>query len=185
MQHSVELARKSMQVDQRAWIVTTMPPFIGWRIGEPMATTVHIRNTGKTPARNLEGCIVSVALRNEDSLNFPCTGANNNAIVRVWTGMVAPNDPQDQSIPIVSPDTTGPLSQRSAFTQELNDELIARQLNIFVFGRFTYDDIFHVQHWLTFCRFIPSGPSDPSGQQPYPRDDRAKACVEYNNVDSN
>jgi len=133
--------KEVMQIDQRAWIgiESIMPiPLIPEK-GKTFAASVKMRNTGKTPARNI---------RQIGSLD-PIKGdpvATYNGTPKL-AGNLSPN--AEGAIPFT------PLKDGTGQPLLLNEDVMKRLQNgdfkIVVHGRIDYEDVFGDPHWTTYC----------------------------------
>jgi hypothetical protein len=135
---SINATKEAMQLDQRAWLgvdaVNGLP-----KIGEALAVDIGIKNTGKTPAKEIDGYVVYRPVKRSDSLSFepgPATEEKSHA-------MIPPNSIYHL---IASPP---PPSAKT--TQADLDAVKEQRVTIYIFGKATYRDIFSCGHWLTFC----------------------------------
>jgi hypothetical protein len=141
---SADVAKKTMQIDQRAWIgvesIDAIPRTP--ETGKTLSANVRMRNTGKTPARNI---------RQVGSLDA-ITGAPTSKYVGTvrLAGNLSPN--ASATIPFT------PLGDGNHQPLRLNDEILAAlragQLKLVVHGRIDYDDVFGDPHWTTYCALL-------------------------------
>lgn len=138
-EQSVQAARDTIEIDQRAWIslVGFSPRF---EVGKPVEATVAFTNTGKTPARNMFlQAVIQIAVRD---------GVPDYSLIEKEAG-----DNPDASRSMVFPgaQSTGKGKAKwGALTQAHVDQLKSGDQRIFYFGRFEYDDVFGKHHWLRF-----------------------------------
>ena len=57
-QRSIQQAQEAMHLEQRAWVFVTETRASKLQVGQPLNITIGFKNTGRTPARN-----VQIALR--------------------------------------------------------------------------------------------------------------------------
>jgi hypothetical protein len=161
---------RALLVDQRAWISVAIPtnfPLEGTSILAPL----QIANTGKTPAKDVEGDIIATVLKKgvEPVFDFSLGHPHN----RLYAGAVFPNAPIPTTVPIVR---YGPMVPEPIVpTPELRQEIAGGQSFIILYGKITYADIFGVQHWTAFC----------TGSGPAIQTSDLKKCISYNDIDSN
>jgi len=161
---------RSLLVDQRAWISVVFLsnfPLEGASIPAP----IQLTNTGKTPAKDVEGDIVATVLKRGDEPLFDYSvGHPHN---RLHAGAIFPNTPISTAVSLVryGLQTAEPIVP----TPELRQEIASGQSFIIFYGKITYADIFGVRHWTTFC--TGSGSAIQSND--------LKKCVSYNDVDNN
>lgn len=165
--------RRAMRVDQRAWISIPFPnsfPLNGTSI--PVVT--QIINSGKTPAK---GLLVDIFVSVFNKGDKPTVGdfSIGHPHERVHApGVVFPRDP----VPVnVSVGTYLPEGGKETTVPDepLRQDIAGGKRFILFYGRATYRDVFDIQHYTQFC--TGSGFGTPS--------EVLKACLEYNDVDSN
>jgi hypothetical protein len=158
----------ALRVDQRAWISVPNPtsyPLNGTFI--PLST--QMTNTGKTPARIIEGDVIATVLNKGEDFSFDFSPGHPHT--RLYpVGVIFPGAPIPINLTIVKHGPKGPETfvPDDAFRQDFTN---GKRFIIF-YGRITYSDIFGTQHWTQFC----SG----SGEAIL---DNLKKCISYNDVD--
>jgi hypothetical protein len=157
-------------VDERAWVsvpVPTMYPLNGTSI--PAVT--QITNSGRTPAKHVEGDVVATVLNKgeEPTLGDFSVGHPHE---RLYVGPVFPGAPIPITITVAQygPKTAETIVPDDALRQDIAN---GRRFIIF-YGRITYYDVFGVQHWTQFC--TGSGAAIVGS---------LKKCISYNDVDNN
>jgi len=158
---------RALLVDQRAWVGVVVPPNFPLE-SSSIPASIQITNTGKTPAKHIEGDIVATVLKKgeEPSFDFSIGHPHN----RIYAGAVFPNAPTNITITVVRygprrPETVVP-------TPELRQEIANGQSFIIFYGKITYFDIFGTSHWTSFC----TGSGSATGD--------LKKCIGYNDVDN-
>src|SRR5713101_4342964 len=88
----------ALLVDQRAWVSVVVPPNFPLE-GSSIPASIQITNTGKTPAKHIEGDIVATVLKKgeEQSFDFSIGHPQN----RIYAGAVFPNAPTNITITVV------------------------------------------------------------------------------------
>lgn len=137
LKNNIEASR----LDQRAWIgvdnITGIPTK-----GSLFNITVTIKNTGKTPAKN-----VHPWKRDEGHLRIPNVKAQcRDGLVSGTLKSTGFLNPGGVFFLTLNPSHGVPLRQ------ELRDVLKPGEL-LYVYGCITYDDVFDLPHWLTYCSF--------------------------------
>jgi hypothetical protein len=153
---SIALMRDNARLDQRAWVtvagVTGFP-----EVGKPLVVTVHITNTGKSPAKNVKVTPIIESCAGDIVPDFPSTVAK-----------IANSEIQGQgSVP--STVLLAPAAQTYAsinlgkknLAEGALTELRDMKYRIFVYGKIVYTDIFDCEHWTSFANFL--GPTDNNG----------------------
>jgi hypothetical protein len=171
-----------MRLDQRPWIIvkfTPMQPSVNGKVFIPMV----LNNTGKSPARNIDG---NVAVRLHQ-MNEPIDFRNPAALAAagihhtLWTdfkyGVFAPND--ITSIPqpaLLEAGTKYP--QPMQWTQPMQDRYTHGETYIEAHGEITYDDAIGTRHWTKLCVII-------TAQNYGALANIGQSCSMYNSVDDN
>jgi hypothetical protein len=137
----LEIAR----LDQRAWVAVT--DVVGTpKEGQEFEISVHMKNTGKTFARNLKLIRAIEAVTGNNS--SPHFSEDNMDTTKLTTGetlgpaLFAPNgDLYGNMI----------LHPHEAMTKEHLEMIESGDAIVYVHGKMTYDDIFGCHHWTTYC----------------------------------
>jgi hypothetical protein len=160
--------RRTLLVDQRAWVSVVLPPSFPLE-GAAIPASFQITNTGKTPAKQIEGDIVATVLKKGEEPSFDLGTGHPHS--RIFVGAIFPNGPINSTIPI---SRYGPYSAETIVpTPELRQAIASGESFIIFYGRITYVDVFGIPHWTSFCTVSGSGMGD------------IKKCVTYNDVDNN
>jgi len=166
-----------MRKDERAWVeFLPLPDKPGSDItsvhldpGQPMTYPLGIKNTGKTPARNMVTKIYLdiVDASQEPPLERVVTDTYERGVITA--GIVFPDG--DIKQPIVRPTENG--KPRLTTDSEVNAVREAKAY-IAIYGIITYDDVFGVHHWTKFCKWQAAAAGTFHTAQ----------CTAYNNVDA-
>lgn len=177
MQESVELSRKAMKIDQRAWLVPIIPTKFPLD-GPDIPATIRLTDIGKTVAINIVGHAVGMVMSKGASPAFDQFTVGH-AYINIYTGAVYPNaqPPLDVPFKILNYDDqqmkfTTPVVPTPELSRQINE---TKEKFIILFGRIEYCDVFGVKHWATFC----NGTGDalaPEG---------VRECINYNRADNN
>jgi hypothetical protein len=163
-------SHEAMIEDQRAWVSVALPASFPLT-GTSIPVTTQITNSGKTPARAVEGDVVATVLNRgeEPALGDFSIGHPHN---RLYVGVVFPGAP----IPITMALTHyGPKTGETIVPDDALRQDIANGYRFILFyGRLTYYDVFGIQHWTQFCT--------GSGNA---MQNNLKKCISYNDVDNN
>ena len=166
----------TMRKDQRPWIKITATPGAFSSDGGRIGATIHITNSGKTPARGVvRGDFFVEKVKNGESpkLDYP------NPHTRFTTGLIVPNDtPVDMFIERLRPTAKNTTESDPVIGAEFDD---FKQMNIFfvLYGTVRYGDFFGIDHWTKFCAvLVPPQPPPNSTNTGQP-------CTNYSDVDSN
>ena len=164
------LMRKAMRVDQRAWVSVPFPanfPLDGKFI--PIIT--QVKNSGKTPARDVQGDIIATVLKKGEQ---PTIGdfSVGHPHEHLFGGSIFPDAPFPMT-PIVK--RYGDHAPEIVVPDEaLRNDIASGERFIIFYGRITYSDAFGISHWTQFCTGSGAGILD-----------NLKKCVTYNDFDPN
>ena len=163
-----EAMHDALLVDQRAWLSVVIP--LNFSLEDKfIPVSIQIANTGKTPAKEIEGDIVATVLKKgeEPSFDFSTDHPRN----RIHAGVIFPNGPINITVPIVRYGAQAPEAIQP--TPALRQEIANGESFIIFYGKITYSDVFGTSHWTSFCTGSGSAMGD------------LKKCVSYNDVDNN
>jgi hypothetical protein len=174
---------KAMQIDERAVMKVSMADKIQVQADGRIVALIQVTNIGKTTATNIAGQVVLELLDTTQEPVF--IYRHGHPRTRFKQGIVFPEGKiQLPAMALVShlPDPI-PL----IVTPDMQKRMNAGDVYIALHGRVTYDDIFGVHHWLTFCG---QGLMDPMNPQPedilrFGKLKGAAGCIAHNNADSN
>jgi len=129
-----------LHLDQRAWLGVDNIEGIPTK-GQLFTFKVAIKNTGKTPAKNVGGwkhCEIHPKIPNVQAacrkgLN---EGLSSNAIL----------NPGGVLLAVFNPSKGQPLQQDFS-------EIVGSDRLFYVYGCVIYDDVFKNKHWLTYCSY--------------------------------
>jgi len=161
-----ESMHDALLVDQRAWVSVAFPS--GFPLeGSSIPASIQIANTGKTPAKDVEGDIVATVLKKGEEPSFDfSTGHPHN---RLYAGAIFPNAPINTVITVVR---YGSQTSESIIpTPELRQQIASGESYIIFYGKITYVDVFGASHWTAFCTGSGSAMGD------------IRKCLSYNDVD--
>jgi hypothetical protein len=148
-----------MRKDQRPWVRAWMD-FAPIQVQNPIISgTMHILNSGKTPAKSVNATFFVEKVVNGKEPNL----ADTKPFAKMVSGAKFPNIPADS-----------PLTVYSISQPELGD-LNAGRIFFVVYGTVTYTDFFRTQHWTKFCVTWILAPGNYT----------SKKCAEYDDVDNN
>jgi hypothetical protein len=131
--------RKSVRLDNRAYIGIDSPA-INFKQGKPLSVSISIRNMGKTPALNIYENVQILKFSNDESLqdyylkNKENTDKNKNGGRTLIPGMFY--------IKAYSPDL-GPPRENAVAVIQIKE--------LCIIGRVVYTDIYHYEHYVSFC----------------------------------
>jgi hypothetical protein len=159
----------ALKVDQRAWVSVPVPSVFPLN-GASIPAVTQITNTGKTPARRVEGDVVATVLNKgeEPALGDFSIGHPHN---RVYVGAIFPGAPIPITITVVH---YGPKMAETIVPDDtLRQDIANGKRFILFYGRITYYDVFGAQHWTQFCT--------GSGTAIL---ENLRQCISYNDVDT-
>ena len=161
-----EAMHDALTTDQRAWVSVVAPSNFPLD-GSSIPASIQIANTGKTPAKNVEGDIIATVLKKSEAPSYDFTvGHPHN---KLHVGTIFPNAPISTNIPVVryGPEKAEPIVP----TSELRQEIASGESFVIFYGKITYLDVFGKSHWASFCTASGSAIGD------------LRKCINYNDVD--
>lgn len=171
---------KAMRSDTQAWVTVDFrdkPSFADWTINGLLTTMLSMKNGGKTPAANLSGDLglEIMPLGQDPDFNAP--------VIRnqIFEGTLLAGDHKD--IPVArlrqKVGAAKGVGEAYPFTQNDKDALDQDKAWMAVFGRITYEDVFHKPHWTQFCFWL----NLRSREREYLPMYMTKGCAKYNAFD--
>jgi hypothetical protein len=162
--------RKAMTVDQRAWVSVPFPA--GFPLnGNMVSIATQIKNSGKTPARNVQADWIATVLKKGEQ---PTIGdfSVGHPHEHLYAGAIFPEAPYPVT-PIVK--RYGEHAADVIIVDDsLRNDIANGERFIIFYDRITYTDAFGVSHWTQFCTGTGSAISD-----------NLKKCVTSNDFDPN
>jgi hypothetical protein len=167
MQKSIQESDKALnqtiavsRLDQRAWVgmeeITGIPPTP--EVDKVWDIAVSLKNSGKTPAKNILMWNTESVLKELPNVNSDC----NEAIKQQASKSILPPNGVYKAILHVGNGTKIP----SDWEKELSDTGA-----LYIDGCVLYDDVFGRAHWMTYC-----GAFDPSTKNSF------QTCKKYNDT---
>jgi len=174
MQKSVDLARRSMQLEQRAWLYANVPNVFPLN-GPDIPATLPVSNIGKTVATNIIGHVIGTTFNKGEHPALDQYGLGH-AHTNIYMGALYPGTP-GWPIPlkiVKYGDKAGEQPTTAVPDPDLTRRIQQRETFIILFGELRYCDIFGVPHWVKFC----NGSGDALGFE------GIKECIYYNRADN-
>jgi hypothetical protein len=169
-QTSAKNAHADFIRDERAWMgVSFGQGNISLADGQPFSVPLTFINTGKTPAKNVEGWIVVGIFDNGERLDFKYR--HGHAHYRIHGGTIFPNGPMTESFQGIKHGKKH--AEPILITPSNRENVSSGRAFLIIHGKIAYTDIFGIKHWTTFCRFA-NQPSLISEE-----------CTRYNDTDDN
>jgi hypothetical protein len=172
-QESVSAAKKSMDVtvkqfrlDQRAWLGFSFKTY-KYTVGQPLDTPYQIVDTGKTPALNVKGMVVTHFMKKGDIPAFNYDHRTEISLGTMLPGVAQPGT----SYLFASDPPKGVHVKPMKFSMDMYRQLSGGTGYIIVYGKMEYDSVFGGHHWIRFCRT--SGPTAYTDE-----------CLGYNGIDT-
>jgi len=160
-----------MRADQRAWIIPILST-THLNVGDVIFDQAGYVNTGRTPAKRVRA---EFAMEEVDPQGRP-TFDFHRLMTRSDTNVAFPNRPDNLGVPLFAdPQGTHPV----VYTEDLQRQFKAGNITFLIYGRISYDDVFGVRHWITYCSI--TAPAS-TGLQPERR--AGDECATYNDTDS-
>ena len=174
MQDSVDLSRRAMKIDQRAWLSPDVQNTFSLD-GPDIPANIYISNTGRTPATHIIGHVIGTTFTKGEHPAFDEYGIGHPH-TNIYTGAIYPGQkPLQVPLKIVLYSNNAGEQPRSIIpTPELARQIQNKETFVILFGEVRYCDVFGVQHWVKFC----NGSGDALGL------DGIKECIYYNRTDN-
>jgi hypothetical protein len=142
--HNVQVAEEAMRLQQRAWVFVTDIRAGDLLPGKPVSISMGFKNTGKTPARNVQIATQVDPLPRGHAPEPRLDKAYNRGII-----------PPEGSVFV---NIGNGRSHTQPLTQEELQAIASGDLVVWVYGTLTYDDVFEVRQATMFCyRLQPDG----------------------------
>jgi hypothetical protein len=148
MQDSVDLARKALQIDQRAWLKPTIPNYFPFT-GASIPADVQITNIGKTVATNVTGKIVGTVLKKGATPRF---NEYNVCYMNLNAGAVWLNEapPLIAHLKLLNCAEGAKSGEAIVPTPELTRQINENKESFIIFyEQLNYCDVFGVKHQTT------------------------------------
>lgn len=137
---SIQLAQEAMRLEQRAWVFVTETKASKLQVGQPLSISIGFKNTGRTPARN-----VQIAAHLEP---LPKGQAPEPKLDKTQSrGVIPPNGALFLTI------STG-RKHAEGVTEQGLEAIASGELVIWVYGTVTYEDIFETRQATMFCYML-------------------------------
>jgi hypothetical protein len=149
---SVVNADKNFRIDERAWMAFGFKDQgnITFTFNKSFLIPTELRNTGKTPAKNIHGNIVVSIFKKGESLDFTYTAGH--AHYGIKAGTIFPSGNIVESFEAIKHGQEH--AEPIIFTAPIKDDLFKARSFLIAYGRIDYTDIFGGEHWMTFCRYV-------------------------------
>jgi hypothetical protein len=174
MQDSVELSRKSMQIDQRAWLTLEMAD--DGIVADPSSVKMCLKNIGKTPAKTIDIDVVVEIVRTGNAPRFDYTLPHQQMRI----GVLFPNQTVPITAQLAEKDWIQAGSRKFAQGRPMNDiertQLSSKTAYAVTYGTTVYWDMFGDKQTLWSC--VLAGTGDPRITL------GSDACTDYNKVKS-
>ena len=137
---SIQLAQEAMRLEQRAWVFVTETKASKLQVGQPLSISIGFKNTGRTPARN-----VQIAAHLEP---LPKGQAPEPKLDKPQSrGVIPPNGTLFLAI------STG-RKHAEGVTEQGLEAITSGELVIWLYGTITYEDIFETRQATMFCYML-------------------------------
>jgi hypothetical protein len=167
-QRAVDNSISAMHIDQRAWISVSAGP-TAVTSGEFIEAPIDVLNIGKTPARHLDGDIITTVLSDNEVLDTSYRPGHLRSHTSGGTFL-----PNSKRPPIISRAIrlNGKDTADIVANPILVEDIQAGKMFVVIYGKLSYSDVFGSNHWITFCL---AGTGIPK---------KINGCAEYNEVDT-
>jgi hypothetical protein len=146
------LTRKQLRIDQRAWVgVHSIKGEL--EIGQTYVIVIELKNTGKTPAKNLKVIETSRSLARDERIRFTYDPDDTEPTA----ALLMPTGVQRIRKIVLEGREVTPAVAHSIATGEYK---------YVVYGTLTYSDVFGEKHWLRYYSWLaPDGGGYPIGPE--------------------
>lgn len=170
-ERSLKTSIESFRIDERAWIGFSFSEGnITFTQGKSFSVPTELINTGKTPARRIAGHVIVRVVTKGEPLDFDYTPGRVNTAYLINAGTIFPGGAGiKESFEALAHGRKEAL----ILTKPIMDDILAARSFVVVYGDITYVDIFGIDHWTYYCRYV-TAPSLISEQ-----------CIKYNDTDNN
>lgn len=137
---SIHLAQEAMRLERRAWVFVTETRVGELQAGKPLSVILGFKNTGRTPARNVQiaTCIDALPKGQVPEPNLEKTQSR---------GIIPPNGTLFVTIGAGRKNAEG-------VTENGLQSILAGELVVWVYGTATYEDIFETRQATMFCYML-------------------------------
>jgi len=155
---SIKITSAQFRLDQRAWLGITTNIKGVVEVGKPIFVSVGLKNTGKTPAKNITNTLRCGIINKNAPFVFP----------------EKEDAPGIKSKSLLSPQQEASMDGTAKGDNALGDwaDVVSGVRIFYIYGTVNYDDIFEKPHWLIFCLYY------DSSEKSY------KAYSEHNDTDN-
>lgn len=175
-QRAADIAAKTMQIDQRAWLSPQIVNQI-FKKDQPLAVAVQFTNTGKTPAIHVQTCVVAeIVEKTRAGIDISCPESFKSPGFDV----IFPSGHISRL-----PNASGRGGKTNIDPEGLLRELLMEEMRegaktLYLYGRIDYWDVFKKPHWATFCSWMWLLPPTSGGM---PETINWSNCEKGNDVD--
>jgi hypothetical protein len=171
---AANIARDSLVTENRPWIYFERRPLTRLLENSDITTTMAIQSRGATPALNVRGCFAIEVV----TTSTPTWGLRPCYAVEINT--LRPGSDQAALVQAFMPNSKPPAKLIPDHQLALN--VAGGRSYVMVHGRFEYEDVFGVSHWVELCEnLFPQFMAQAVGS-PHPA---IAACAKYNRMDAN
>lgn len=137
---SIHTAQEAMRLEQRAWVFVTETRVGELQAGKPLSIIIGFKNTGRTPARNVQvaTCIDALPKGHVPEPNLEKTQSR---------GIIPPNGTLFVTIGAGRKNAEG-------VTEQGLQAILSGDLVVWVYGTTTYEDIFETRQATMFCYML-------------------------------
>jgi hypothetical protein len=178
---SVAGIQRQTRMDERPWIRAVLPfaPLPkDIRAGEITQFHVLVRGLGKTPAKDIHGKLTAEIVREGEPVTLTYA-----PYIEMQSGIMFPTQDQTVNVTVynaVADKTRDVVAESRPFTNVEVDLLRSGKAEVFIYGEFTFSDVFGTDHWYKFCA------SQSDRQERTLKDwDAKQSCGQYNDTDNN
>ncbi len=142
---SITTAIQSKRDDLRAWLsMSNMSTHV--EAGKPWIVVVNFTNSGRTPARRIEGKTIAEAI--PTGFGLAPRQYDMPSDIGFRGGFLPPNATLHTTVSVSVSKSTG---RPAPLTQDIVDAINGGIVHLYAHGRLTYADVFGGRHWMTYC----------------------------------
>jgi hypothetical protein len=174
---TADTSKAALHFDQRAWVSMIRDDF-RWHVGDAMVFPSRYLNNGKTPAKHVHGWITATWMTGDQTPEFIYEPGTGHPMLRSESPLLWASESTHIKLPVYKSGTQA--GETMTLTKPMLVEMESGKSYILIHGKLIYDDVFGVNHWITFCDIYPTvGRVLPALKDSYSK------CIDYNNLDTN
>ena len=172
--------QRQTRLDERPWIRLITPLALpdDISVGQLAEFHAHVMSLGKTPSKQIHGRMTAEIVREDEPVKL-----DFEHFVEMQSGIMFPTQDQPVALTVynaVDDKARDVVAEPRPVTKEEVDLLKSGKAEVFIYGDFTFTDVFGTNHWFKFCA------AQSKKQERTLKDwDAKQSCVKYNDTDNN